>query len=221
MLNKTVLDNVADAPCQTSTFAKNMRFFAIWLALTFSFAAVAGEPAVPATLAEAHLQLEREFPKEGLAKIDAMKSEDEMIMFHRGFGMGMRNRWGLWKGGPLAKHMNELGFTHPDDMSGVILETFWCKRHGTEFRLKERADYYARFWKGAADPPESAKDPQDSSEIEWAFSIGFGDDKPPRRIHIGNNKKNGRMLAYEYDKEVYVPEKAILDHIAEFEKQTK
>jgi hypothetical protein len=189
--------------------------------MALAFCAFAEESTIPTTLDEAHLQLERELPKEELAKIDAMKSEDQMIEYHMGLGMGLRNTWGLWKGGPLAKHMNALGFFHPDDMSGVILETFWCKRHGKDFRLKERADFCAIYWKGAADPPTTAKDPQDSSDIEWIFSFGFGDGQPPRQIHIGKNKKNGRLLAYEYDKGVYVPSKEILDRIAEFDKETK
>lgn len=94
---------------------------------------------IPTTLAEAHAELERTLSAEELAKIDAMESEDGMIRYHMGLGAGIRNSWGLWAGGPLAKHMQELGFTHPDDMSGVILETFWCKRHGKDFRLAERA----------------------------------------------------------------------------------
>ena len=196
-----------------------MTFRVFLLTIALAFCAFADELTIPTTLDEAHLRLERELPKEELAKIDAMKSEDQMIEYHMGRGMGMRNSWGLWKGGPLAKHMKELGFFHPDDMSGVILVTFWCKRHGKDFRLKERADYCARYWKGAADPPATAKDPQDSSDIDWTFSFGFGDDQPPRQIHIGKNKKNGRLLADEFDKGVYVPSKEILDHIAEFDKQ--
>ena len=107
------------------------------------------EKKIPTTLAEAHAELERDFPAEELKKIDAMKSEDEMIEYHFGLGMGIRNSWGLWGGSPLSKHMQELGFTHADDMSGVILETFWCKRHGKPFRLKERAAEYAAYWEAA------------------------------------------------------------------------
>jgi hypothetical protein len=33
--------------------------------------------------------------------------------------------------------MRELGFTHPDDMSGAILGTFWRKRHGQDLNLEE------------------------------------------------------------------------------------
>lgn len=167
----------------------------------------------PKTLEEAHQQLEKLLPKEELAKIDAMKSEDEMIEYHMGLGMGMRNSWGLWGGGPLAQHLNGLGFHHPDDMSGVILETFWCKRHQKDFRLKERAAYYAAYWKSAASPPDTAKDPKDGSEVDWNMSFGVGDDKKPRQIHVGKSKKTGKWLAYEYDKGVYEPDADLLKRI--------
>jgi hypothetical protein len=94
----------------------------------------------PSTLAEAHTALERMLSPQTLAEIDAMPSEGGMIKYHFGLGLNIRNGWGLWAGSPLAKHMRELGFIHPDDMSGVILGTFWCKRHGQDFRLKERAE---------------------------------------------------------------------------------
>jgi hypothetical protein len=173
----------------------------------------------PATLEEAHCLLERQLPQEELAKIDAMKSEDEMIEYHFGLGMGMRNGWGLWAGSPLAQHMRKLGFAHPDDMSGVILETFWCKRHGEAFRLKERAEYYAAYWKAVADPPETIKDPNDGSRIEWSFSFGAGEMTTPRMIHIGRSERTGRWVAYEFDKGVYSPDPELLIRIAELDAQ--
>lgn len=112
------------------------------------------EERIPTTLDEAHAELERLLPAEELKKIDAMKSEEEMIEYHFGLGRGIRNSWGLWGGSPLSKHMQELGFTHADDMSGVILETFWSKRHGKPYRLKERAAYYAAYWEAARQAEE-------------------------------------------------------------------
>lgn len=99
----------------------------------------------PASLAEAHAHLERMLSPEELAKIDAMDSEDGMIRYHFSLGLGIRNAWGLWAGSALAKHMQELGFTHPDEMSGTILAAFWCKRHGKDFRLEERAARYKKL----------------------------------------------------------------------------
>lgn len=168
----------------------------------------------PKTLEETHLELDKLLPKEELAKIDAMKTEEEMIVeYHFSLGMSMRNSWGLWGGGPLAEHMNKLGFHHPDDISGVILETFWCKRHKKDFRLKERAAYYDTYWKASASPPDTAKDPQDGSDVEWKMSLGDGDDKSPRMIHVGKSKKTGRWLAYEYDKGIYTPDAALMKRI--------
>lgn len=104
---------------------------------------------IPTTLAEAHAELERTLPAKTLAEIDAMESEDRMALYHHGLGTALRNSWGLWGRSALAEHMRELGFTHPDDMSGVILGTFWCNRHGQEFRLEERAAKYRTYWKAA------------------------------------------------------------------------
>jgi hypothetical protein len=103
----------------------------------------------PATLAEAHARLERILSEEALAKIDAMDSEDGMALCHFGLGMSIRNGWGLWRDSALAKHMKELGFTHPDDMSSTILATLWCKRHGQDLRLAERAAKYKAYWEAA------------------------------------------------------------------------
>ncbi len=112
----------------------------------------------PTTLAEAHTALERMLSPGTLAEIDAMPSEKDMIQYHFSLGLNIRNGWGLWAGSPLAKHMQELGFVHPDDMSGVILNTFWCKRHGQDFRLKERAAKYKEYWDAALKAQKEEKD---------------------------------------------------------------
>lgn len=194
----------------------------LWCGLVVPLAvAEENDPPPPTTLAEAHAQLARILPREELERIDAMKSEDEMVRYHMGLGMGLRNGWGLWKGGALASHLRELGFTHPDDMSATILETFWCRRHGQDFRLAERARYYAIYWKSAASPPKTARDPSDGSAIEWNYSFGFGDDRTPRQVHVGKSAKTGRLLVYEHDKGVHVPDKEVLAHIKELDKQNE
>ncbi|HNT27325.1 MAG TPA: hypothetical protein PKH10_04010 [bacterium] len=176
---------------------------------------------IPKTLDEAHALLEKQLPKEELAKIDAMKSEEEMNGFHFGLGMGLRNGWDLWNGSPLSKHMNDLGFFHPDDMSGVILDTFWCKRHKKDFRLKERAEYYKTWWLAVAKPPSTSMDPQDQSEIDWLMSLNIGNEKRPQIIHAGKSKKSKRWLVYEYDKGVYVPNKELLEKIKKQEEYSR
>ena len=164
---------------------------------------------IPTTLAEAHEELERILPKSELAKIDAMKSEKDTIEYHMGFAGGLRNGWGLWGDSPLARHMRELGFTHPDDMSSVIMETFWCKRHGKDFRIEERVEYYKAYWKETADPGEKAVDPDDGSKVSW-FQKVDAEGRLHRTIHFGRSEKTKRILAFEHPVGVYVPDEAML-----------
>jgi hypothetical protein len=102
------------------------------------------EPNIPKTLDEAHLWLENNLPPVDLGFVDGAQEYD-MIQWHFNIGRWIRNNWGFWADSPLKIHLQELGFTHPDDMSQTIIETFWCKRHNQEFRLKERVEEYAKF----------------------------------------------------------------------------
>jgi hypothetical protein len=100
---------------------------------------------IPADLDDAHAYLQKHLPAEELQRIRDMKSEEDMIDYHMGLGMGMRNGWALWAGSRLSRHFNKLGVHHPDDMSGIILDTFWCRVHNQPLRLTERVAYYQAY----------------------------------------------------------------------------
>jgi len=77
-----------------------------------------------------------------------------VVMTHHGLGMTTRNEWGLWsEDGPLLKNMQEMGFTHPDDMSSAILLCTHRKMNGkpldVEGQIKYYKDYWARTGKGS------------------------------------------------------------------------
>jgi len=76
--------------------------------------------------------------------IDAMTSEEDIETHHLGLGVDIRKGWGLGRGSVLARHMEELGFTDAYEMAATIVDTFWCKRHGQDFRLAERAARYKK-----------------------------------------------------------------------------
>src|SRR4051812_5357749 len=93
---------------------------------------------VPKNLDDAHQQLLKIFSPKDIEHIKAMKKEDDMIEYHFGLGMGLRNDWGLWRGSRLSQWFNERGIFHPDDMTGIIFDTFWDKLHSKPFRLQEK-----------------------------------------------------------------------------------
>ncbi len=79
----------------------------------------------------------------------AMKnlSEDEFSgRLHFGFGLWMRNNWGLWGGSLLANFFNEKGIYHPDDMSAIILDSYHRKLNSKPIKLEEQIKFYKEYW---------------------------------------------------------------------------
>jgi len=152
---------------------------------------------VPADLEDAHAYLLKHLSAEELQRIREMKSEDEIIYYHMGLGMGMRNGWSLWGGGRLADYFRKLGIRHPDDMSGIILDTFWCKLHHQPFHLQEKIASAQAFYQQQF-IPDDLKTP-DGAKIEFNITYQTGTPEQPRMIHVGKSP-DGNEWVYEYGK---------------------
>lgn len=74
---------------------------------------------------------------------------DNLVEEHFGLGMWIRNNWALWGDGPLAEDMRMQGFRHPDDISTVILNSFWLDHHGCPRQIGAQARYYHAWWTAA------------------------------------------------------------------------
>lgn len=107
---------------------------------------------IPKTLWEA-----LEYIMEDLSPVslNIIRHSDTEILHHN-IGRDMRNEWGLWSGGELAKWFNaELGIYHPDDMSGIILESLKRTVRQEDLKLDEQVKFYKDYWKNIADGEES------------------------------------------------------------------
>ncbi len=78
----------------------------------------------PKTVDEAVTRLLAEMNDAEKAELRATKKE-ELIMYHMGWGVAIRNEFGLWKGN--TELMADCHKQHPDDASGVIIEAVWQK----------------------------------------------------------------------------------------------
>jgi hypothetical protein len=92
---------------------------------------------VPLDLEDAFVELERMIHPMMLQTM-RKKSEDQMHSYHFGLGMWMRNHWGLWQGSRLSRWFNDRGVHHPDNMTAVILETFWRRLNGLPLMLEDK-----------------------------------------------------------------------------------
>jgi hypothetical protein len=95
-----------------------------------------GACSVPGTLTEAHDVLGRLLTPGLLAEFRGA-SEADVATYNRTIGIWLRNSWGLWNGGPLRDHLRRLGLRHADDMSALVLVTFWRHLNDRPLRTED------------------------------------------------------------------------------------
>jgi len=102
---------------------------------------------IPQNIEEALIAVKEFFYPEELQEIDESPDIDNMIKYHHTVGRAMRNYWGLWKKGTKLKEVfKKLGIHHPDDISSIILNSFWKERHGQPIELEAQVKKYIDYW---------------------------------------------------------------------------
>jgi len=131
-----------------------MKYYLTLTILLFSFLALNGQEVSkakmkhkPANLEEAVTQLKKILPDTTQQKVLSMTEEEFLGGSHFGLGMWIRNNWGLWRGGELAKEFNAKGIFHPDNMSGIILKCYYRQLHNQDWKLDEQIAFYQNYWK--------------------------------------------------------------------------
>ena len=101
----------------------------------------------PLSLDDALKILDDLFPIEEKEYIKT-NSENCMHAYHMSVGMMIRNQWGFWKGnGALFDFFKLKGIVHPDDMSGIILKSYWRQMNHVDIDLDQQIEYYKNYWK--------------------------------------------------------------------------
>lgn len=75
-------------------------------------------------------------------------SENEFIgRVHHTLGRKIRNEWGLWNSNSLLyKYFRGMGIKHPDDMSGIILASYYRHKHNIAIDLNKQIKKYLEYW---------------------------------------------------------------------------
>jgi hypothetical protein len=99
----------------------------------------------PTNLEECFQVLKEDLCTEDLNLLTEMR-EDQLARLHHTLGRWIRNNWDLWQGGPLSEYFNKLGLHHADDMSGVIIDSFWRHLHGKPLNIPQQVKVYQEYW---------------------------------------------------------------------------
>jgi hypothetical protein len=101
----------------------------------------------PRDLKESVAQLHKIHHDSTKQKIRGMSESEFLSGAHFGLGMWMRNQWGLWGHKSLADYFNSIGIFHPDDMSSIILISYYRDLTGQPWDVNNQVKYYQDYWK--------------------------------------------------------------------------
>lgn len=80
-------------------------------------------------------------------QIAIIKMPDGPIGLHHGVGTWLRNNWKLWQpDSVLSKYFQTLGLHHADDMSGLILDSFWHHLRSEPLDIEGQVKKYKEYW---------------------------------------------------------------------------
>ncbi len=108
----------------------NIKFVAALLLAVYALPTFSNEQNWPETINEAVLTIISELSEANKILIKNFEQE-RLIKLHHGFGTGIRNDFGLWKGNKALIESACGKPCHPDTASMAIIEALWRKLNET------------------------------------------------------------------------------------------
>lgn len=96
---------------------------------------------IPADLEDCAKELNRILP---VALVEEIRSsnENDLVKYHFGLGVWLRNNWGLWmEASHLRRYFLGLGVSDADDMTGIIIGSYWDVLNGKPIDIRRQIVY--------------------------------------------------------------------------------
>jgi len=100
---------------------------------------------IPTTLQEALQELESQLEDEEKEKIRNLGEDEFVTLSHMFMGQKLRNLWLYPKDSPLREFFKAEGLSHEDDMSDIILRSFYRHLRGEDIRYEEQLETKPRY----------------------------------------------------------------------------
>lgn len=112
---------------------------------------------IPKNIEECFSELDKILKPKDIQTIKNLKEENEISGYHHGLGTYLRNNWYLWGGSRLSEYFNKLGIYHPDDMSSIILNSYFRYLNHQDIKLDEQIKFYKDYWEKYQSDKEKMK----------------------------------------------------------------
>ena len=96
----------------------------------------------PKNLNEAIILLDKAYTIKEKKEIFDMTESEYITKSQFSTGLWIRYNWGLSQGTKLSRHFNDLGIYHPNDMTAIIVHSYYGHLHNQDFELDKQIKYY-------------------------------------------------------------------------------
>ncbi len=154
---------------------------------------------IPKDIEDCFKQIDKFWSDSTKIKIKQLTEEKFSSNAHLSFGMWMRNNWQLWGGSRLSKYFNDKGIYHPDDMSGIILDSYHRYLTGKDIQLDKQIEFYQLYYKVNKEPTKDIY-PKGVKKLEFNKSQVYNlkNGKTPGCVHIQTNSKTDMTWIYDF-----------------------
>lgn len=104
---------------------------------------------IPKNLEECFAEIDKLWSDSIKQYVISITLEEFKSRAHMSTGLWIRNNWGLWAGSRLSLFFYKKGISHPDDMSGIILTSYYRKLKNERIRLRKQIKHYQEYWKNS------------------------------------------------------------------------
>lgn len=101
---------------------------------------------IPKNIEECFTELDKLLKPKDIKALKSLKEEEVISNYHHGLGTYLRNNWYLWGGSRLSNYFKNLGIFHPDDISSIILRSYYRYLNQQEIKLDKQIKYYKDYW---------------------------------------------------------------------------
>lgn len=109
-----------------------------------SLVAVADD-SVPHSLSDAFAALDQHLSSEDRQKFKNLPESEATTQAHMGVGLYLRNKWFRAGKSKLVGLLSEAGAKSLDDMSGMVLTSYWRHLNNKPINLKEQGACYTKW----------------------------------------------------------------------------
>lgn len=151
----------------------------------------------PTNVNECIVALNQIFSDEEKELIKGMTAKEFSLSSHFGIGTWIRNEWIRQGNGGnrLATYFSELGIRHIDDVSSIILESYYRYLNQQDIQLESQIDYYKKYYKVAI-PPSKEHYPDGVSDLQFNLKIVCQSDAACSYLHVGRSEKHKSIWLY-------------------------